>query len=476
MTLPAYLPPLRDNPILDVDSYKLPMHLLYRPGIRRVYSFIESRGGENDEIMMAGSQPLLYKMGQPIEDWMIDEAQEFAAKHFGYSSYFNRLMWDEIVNKHDRRLPLEIRALPEGLIVPKRTPMITVENTGGAITAPLTTWQETRMLRNFWPAASIATRVFRMKQRIKPYFDRTSDNGISPFAILDFSSRGVFGDDHSKLAGAVFTFMFQGSDNIPGVRYANYYYGSDMAAYSVLATEHSIASGWVRDDDSYIDHALNVAEPGSIVSLVADTWNVFEFTKKLMRADRLDLIRNKDLKVVVRPDSGERHAVLPELLRPMAQAVGTTTNKKGFEVLNLNLKVLWADGMNEHTVTDPFEIAEGMGISADSVFTGSGGGIASADLDRDTDKWAMKASAYSMEDGTEIEVFKDPITDPGKKSKKGRFSVLHIDGIGNPYTTVRRNAGEERPGDFLTRKFLDGYLTAPETLDPIRARVDSQLS
>lgn len=472
---PTYLKPQPYNPIIDVDSYKVPMHLLYRPGIKRVHSFIESRGGDNGEIMMGPLQPFLYeKMAQPVEDWMIDEAGDFFGKHFGYTSYFNRLMWDEIVNKHDRMLPLEIRALPEGLIVPKRTPMLTVENTGSAITAPLTTWQETRMLREFWPAASMATRIFRMKRRIKPYFDETSDNPISPFAILDFCSRGVFGYDHARLAGAAFNFSFQGSDNMSGVRFTNYYYQDPMAAFSVAATEHSIASGWIRDDDGYIDHELAVAVPGSILSLVGDTWNIYEFTKKLMRADRLNTIRNKKLNVVVRPDSGERWEVLPHILRTMADAVGTTKNNKGFDVINLNLKALWADGMNETTVTEPFEIAKKMGIAADSVFTGSGGGIAAANLDRDTDKWAMKASDYEMDNGEHMGVYKDPITDPGKTSKEGRFAVIQA--FDGHIKTLTRTADTEIDGDLLTTRYLNGeVLNAQSLAVDIRPRVDAQL-
>lgn len=473
--LPTYLPRQQYNGLLDQDSYKCSMHLFYRDDVRSVYSFLESRGGENAEIMMAGTQPLLYdKIAQPMEQWQIEEAQEFSAKHFGVDSYFNREMADRIMSKHDGMLPLRIRALDEGLIVPKRTPMVTFETTDLHPTMKaLTTFKETMMMRGIWPACSIASRVFRMKKRILPFYTETSANPISPFAILDFSSRGVFGEDHSKIAGAAFTFMFQGSDNIPGIRHANYYYFHDMAAYSVAAMEHSIASGWVRDDDGYIDNCLAKAQSGQILSMVGDTWNIYEFAKKLMRLDRLDIIRNKKLNVVIRPDSGDRFVVLPELLRTMCRAVGTTRNSKGYEVINLNLKALWADGMNEKTVTEPFEIAKHMGIAADSIFTGSGGGIATANLDRDTDRWAFKASEYLLADGSRLDVYKDPITDPGKASKKGRFAVLKTPECGIHW--INRHNDEEIPGDMLIDRYIDGKVMNATTLDEIRTRVDSQL-
>lgn len=472
MILPASLPPLPYNSLLDSDSYKIPQWMFYRKGISHIYSFLESRGGEHDELMLACLQPLLYKLTQPIQDWEIAEFEEFVGKHFGFPSYANRAMIDEIVNKHDRLLPLEIRAVPEGLMLPKRTPLVTSTNTGDHC-APLVGWKETMMMRDVWGPSSIATRVFRMKKKIKPFFDQTSDEGISPFSILDFCSRGVFGYDHSCLAGAAFNMMFQGSDNIPAIRFSNYYYGSDMAAYSVAATEHSIASGWVYDDDGYIDNALAVALPNSILSLVGDTWNIYEFAQKLGREDRRNIIANKNLSIVIRPDSGSRYEVLPEVLRTTADAFGTTKNRKGYDVINLNAKALWADGMNENTVTEPFAIGKDMGISSTSLMTGSGGGVANVNLDRDTDRWAFKASEYLMDDGIRIDVFKDPITDQGKKSKKGQFAVLRNDD--GSYQTVSRHNGAEWAGDLLQPVFRNGRVLRPETLDTIRARVDAQL-
>lgn len=473
MTLPSYLPPLPYNSVIDTDSYKVPQWRFYRPGVRRIYSFLESRGGEHGELMLAGLQPLLYKLGQPVEDWEIEEAGEFFAKHFGFDSYMNRAMWDEIVHKHDRKLPLEIRAVPEGLMLPKRTPLVTAENTAD-LCAPLVGYKETMLLRNVWPASSIATRVFRMKQRIKPFYDRTSDNPISPFAVLDFMSRGVFGYDHACLAGAVFTFFFGGSDNMPGIRHANYYYHDDMSAHSVAATEHSIASGFgYGNDDDYIDWCLDQAEPGSILSLVGDTWDIFAFTRKLTRQDRKEKIINKNLILVDRPDSGGRGQVLPEILRTLADGFGTTRNSKGFDVINFNVKALWADGMNERTITEPFMEAEKMQISVDSVMTGSGGGIGAADLDRDTDKWAFKASEYLMEDGERIPVFKDPVTDPGKQSRAGRFGVLRDED--GAFRTINRENDVEDRADLLETRFRNGDVIEPATLAQIRERVDAQL-
>ena len=57
------------------------------------------------------------------------------------------------------------------------------------------------------------------------------------------------------------------------------------------------------------------------------------------------------------------------------------------------------------------------GWSANNIAFGSGGGLLQK-MNRDTQKCAFKCSLATV-DNKDIDVFKDPITAPGKKSKKG---------------------------------------------------------
>ncbi len=289
-SLPIYMKPQPYNSILDTDSYKLGHFRGYRVGTTRVYSYIESRGGLYPKTIWAGLQPLLYaKLGQPVQDWEIEEATQFAPAH---GLPFNRGMWDKIVNKYDRKLPLRIRAVPEGLLVPVQNALLTVENLDDDCAA-LTSYKETMLLRDLWTASTIATRIFYMKRGLKIFFDAYSDNPVSPFALLDFSSRGCMGYDHNLLGGVSHLFSFMGSDSVPAVRHANYYYFADMAAYSVNATEHSIACSYGQDnDDDYIRQSIERMVPeGGILSLVGDTWNIYRFAKRLLNYK--ELLANK---------------------------------------------------------------------------------------------------------------------------------------------------------------------------------------
>ncbi|AFO71675.1 nicotinamide phosphoribosyltransferase [Caulobacter phage phiCbK] len=452
------------NLIADTDSYKLGHWLLYRDGCTTVYSYIESRGGRYPKVMLAAFQRLLFqKLGKPVTRADVEEMAAFVPAH---GLPFNRDGWEIILNEYGGYLPLRIKAVPEGVMIPIRNALISVENLDPRLPW-LTSYFETMILRDVWTASTIAARVNGIATRIKSFWEANSDTPMSPFAFLDFSSRGTMGYDHSVLAGIAHLFHFQGSDNVPGVRAANINYFSEMSGYSVLASEHSISCAFGRDnDDDYIDHCLNKVPPGSIFSLVGDTWDIFRFAGKL--TERKELIANKNLTPVCRPDSGDLFKVIPPVVQTLAAGFGTQKNSHGLDVLNLGAKALQGDGMNENTHMDPFILARNIGVAPDSIITAAGGGLATGDLDRDTNKWAMKSSAQEI-NGEWVEIYKDPITDPGKVSKKGKLALVTTED--GRFETITVHEGDVVEHDLLDEVFNTGKVLEPATLDQIRERV-----
>jgi nicotinamide phosphoribosyltransferase len=125
--------------------------------------------------------------------------------------------------------------------------------------------------------------------------------------------------------------------------------------------------------------------------------------------------------VVIRPDSGDPVEVLPKMMRILGEGFGYTTNSKGYKVLN-NVRLLWGDGINQLSVRSILGVVVDLnGWSADNLAFGMGGALLQQ-LDRDTQKFAMKCSSAQV-NGEWVDVFKDPITDSGKVSKKGRVTL-----------------------------------------------------
>jgi nicotinamide phosphoribosyltransferase len=458
------------NMILNTDSYKFSHYLFYPEGTRNVFSYAEARGGKYDANVFFGLTAYIQKyLTKPVNQADVNEAAEFAVKH---GVPFNREGWDYIVEKHQGYLPVEIRAVKEGSLIPVKNVLCTVVNTDDNC-AWLTSYLETSLLR-IWYTTTVATRIFNMKRKIKPYFDRTSDGGNMDFAILDFSARGCSSFESNELGGAAYLMLFLGSDSVSAVDFVNKLYEVEMSGFSVPATEHSIMCAYGHENEfESFRRILEQAPEGGIISVVSDTWDIFNASVYWVMCK--DIILRRNLTLVVRPDSGEIWDVLPKVLTTLREGFGATKNEKGFDVLN-NVKVLWGDGINEESCDEAFKIAEVLGISSDSIITGSGGGLMQANIDRDTSKFAFKASAIKNAEGKWFGIAKDPITDKGKQSKKGLLDLVKVEG--GDYITIdtldpKWQLGEEH--SKLVTYYKNGTILHKDSLEDIRKRINEAL-
>jgi len=106
--------------------------------------------------------------------------------------------------------------------------------------------------------------------------------------------------------------------------------------------------------------------------------------------------------------------------------------------------------------------------SADNITFGMGGALLQR-VDRDTMNFAMKASAAKVE-GLWRDVYKDPITDKGKRSKKGRLAVVKDEILG--YKTIQENDLGRRK-NTLEVVYKNGKILKSYTFDEVRKNVDA---
>ena len=170
---------------------------------------------------------------------------------------------------------------------------------------------------------------------------------------------------------------------------------------------------------------------------------------------------------IVRPDSGNPSEVVVEVARRLADAFGATVNGRGYTVLNPCVRIIQGDGMDLEQIDKVLTAMAGAKLSAENVAFGMGGGLLQK-VDRDTMKWAMKASAIRI-NGSWHDVYKDPVTDPGKISNKGRMALIR-DASG--WKTV---PALEAPENRMTPVYRDGELLRQTTFDAIRGRADAAL-
>src|SRR5215470_120890 len=157
------------------DGYKYTHWKQYPPGTQRLYSYVESRGGRFPETVFFGLQYILleYLAGQVVTRDGIDAAQAQLRAYFGGADYFNRDGWEHLLAAHDGRLPVRIRAVPEGTIVPVSNVLMTIENTDPRCYW-LPSFLETLLLKVWYPT-TVATLSRAIKQRILQYLQETGD-------------------------------------------------------------------------------------------------------------------------------------------------------------------------------------------------------------------------------------------------------------------------------------------------------------
>ncbi len=461
--------PLKINPILLTDSYKVTHWRQYPPGTEQVYSYFESRGGLFPETTFYGLQYILkaYLEGSIITKEAINEAEQISALHFNNKKLFNREGWEYILKEHGGKLPVSIKAVPEGTVVPTHNALITVE-----VTDPkcywLTNYLET-LLVQVWYSTTVATLSMNIKRLITKYLDETGDPSGVEFKLQDFGFRGSTSVESAAIGGSAHLVNFKGTDTMIALMLLRQYYKAEMAGFSIPAAEHSTITAWRRELES--DAFANMLKqfPDGYVAVVSDSYNIFDACSKLWGEKLKEQVLGRNGTLVVRPDSGYPPEIVLKVIELLGEKFGYTTNTKGYKVMNEKVRVIQGDGVDYVMIDKILSTLKEHGWSADNIAFGMGGGLLQK-LDRDTQKFAFKCSSATV-NGEERDVFKQPITDPGKNSKAGRLKVvLTQEGV---LTTV---SAKSDGTDNLVEVFRNGRILKEYTLDEIRGRVNAFLA
>lgn len=446
------------NIILNSDSYKYSQWNQYPDGTTRVYSYIESRGGKWDKTVFFGVQAFIKEyLLTPITKEDVDEAEALILAH---GEPFNRAGWDYIVNELKGVLPVVIKAAPEGLVIPTNNVLCTIENTDPKCYW-LTSFLETALLRAIWYPTTVATNSYMSKQIILKYLEQTGDPAGINFKLHDFGFRGVSSYESAGLGGMAHLINFMGTDTIAALLYARKYYGADVAGFSIPAMEHSTVTSWGRENEveAYRNMLNKYAKPGALLACVSDSYDIYNACK-LWGTELKQQIIDSGAMVVIRPDSGDPATVVANCLEILDKYFGSVVNEKGYKVLN-NVRVIQGDGITGESIEAILNYITSLGYSADNVAFGQGGALLQG-VDRDTQKFAMKCSSALIND-VWIDVYKDPVTDTGKRSKKGRVTLFR-NKDGNYYSGV-----EDWHDPVLVPVFRDGELLNEISFDQVRA-------
>jgi nicotinamide phosphoribosyltransferase len=461
------------NRIIDTDSYKASHWLQYPPKTTLVHSYLESRGTDRDweKTVFFGLQYILKRYFlEKFTLEMVEEANDTITAH---GLPFNYEGWKNVIKKHNGKMPFRVRAVPEGSVVPLKNALMTVENTDPEFYW-LTSWFETQLMRIWYPV-TVATQSYYIKQNFYKVLQETADDPDAEidFKVHDFGARGVSSKETAAIGGAAHLVNFLGTDTLASLILHRDFYHAEMAGFSIPAAEHSTMTAWGRENEilAYRNMLQNFAKPGAILAVVSDSWNIYEACEKIWGEQLRQEVIDSEATVVIRPDSGDPEEVVSRITHILAEKFGTTTNTKGYRVLK-NVRVIQGDGVNEQSIGEILLRLKNEGFSASNIAFGIGGSLLQK-VNRDTLKFAYKTSAIVV-NGELRDVYKQPITDAGKNSKKGRLDLVR-DEAGN-YQTVRLPDVETRKAkdSQLRTVYENGELLVDDNLEEIRVRAIKQ--
>lgn len=438
------------NIIFLADAYKYSHHKLYYPGTTHIYSYLESRGGLFPETVFFGLQYIVkkYFTGVVITKEVVDEIEILLNGTFGRNDVFDRSKFDYIIEKHGGRLPVRIKAVKEGSVVPVSNVLLTIENTDPECYW-LTNFLET-VLMQVWYPATVATLSYQIRKIVSLYFEETASAGAAQgidYVLNDFGFRGASSCESAGIGGMSHLLSFKGSDTVLASAFAKeFYQAAVVPGASVPATEHSIMTLLGEQGEVDVFRHILEAYPTGVISVVSDSYDIFRACSEYWGTELKQLILNRKGTLVIRPDSGDPVYTVLRVLDILFTHFGYTINEKGYRVLPPQVRVIQGDGINIDTIRSLYSALKLNGISAENLVLGMGGALLQK-VDRDTQRYAIKC-AYAEVDGKKINVQKHP---------------LEIDSHGQLVTSFKTS----KAGRLKLVKTPDGYKTIPEQEDSV---------
>jgi nicotinamide phosphoribosyltransferase len=485
--------------MLLCDFYKVSHREMYPEGTETVYSTWTPRASrmkDVDQVVVFGNQAFVRKYLVDFfnENFFGREKEEVVAEYARFircTLGVEKPSTQHIEDLHDLGyLPLLIKAVPEGTVVPLRVPALTIQNTNPKFFW-LTNYIETLASCELWPCYTAATIAREYRKLLGKYATETVGNtDFVPFQGHDFAMRGMLGMEGSLLTGMGHMTEFAGTDNCPAITAIEYYYDAniekELIGTSVPATEHSIQCAY-GDDMVYLRRMLSEVHPSGIVSIVSDGYDFWDVIARVVPALKAEIMARKGHplgldKVVIRPDSGDPVLIVcgdpsaPKgsleykgAVEALYDIFGGTLTEKGYKMLDSHIGLIYGDAITLNRAKEIMERLKTKGFASTNVVFGIGSYTYQYNT-RDTFGFALKSTACVI-NGKEKQIFKCPKTDDGiKKSQRGRV-IVYKDGNGQITFKDGFPLGTELNADLLQPIFKDGELLNQVNFATIRERL-----
>lgn len=493
------------NPLLLTDGYKTGHHQQYPKGTTLVYSNFTPRSNKYapkgcDQLVSFGQQMIVKQIHDAFANEFFNRPKDEVCGEMKreLSMYLNTdydIAHFEAL--HDLGyLPIHIKAIEEGTLVPMKVPVLTIYNTLPEFYW-ITNYLETIISNLLWKPMTSATIAYQYRKVLTKWQEKTdAERGwFIDWQGHDFSMRGMDSVDAVISSGLGHLTSFSGSDSLPAIFGARKFYNeTEFVAGSVNATEHSVMCAGTKEDEVGTFRNLMQTYPTGILSIVSDTWDLWKVCTEHVVTLKEEILA-RDGKVVIRPDSGDPVDIICgeqvisrdykdvvenaqlDLTHPKYKGViellwdvfGGTVNEQGYKVLDSHIGAIYGDSITIERAEEICKRLEAKGFASTNIVLGVGSFTYQFNT-RDTFGFAMKATYVEVE-GEGREIFKNPITDDGtKKSATGLLSVFkNEDDLA--YKLYDHCDWETEAKGELQTIYKNGQFENQTTLTAIRARL-----
>lgn len=491
---------INKNPILWTDGYKLCHKDQYPTGTNWVYETWTPRMSRIEgvsHVVFWGLQGALNELKESFDNYFFAKSEDEVVKEYEEAiesifSVTNPHFAQTHSSDHIRALhrlgylPIRIKALNEGSLVPVGVPMFTIENTLSDFFW-LPGYLETQLSSYIWSPMTSATIANLYKRILTRYAKQTGDTSKVETQAGDFSMRGMSSPESAYRTGGGHLLSFKVSATVSVRDYLKAYYGAknDVLIYTP-STEHSVMCSYGEDEVEAFKHLITKVYPSGNISIVSDTYDLWNVVDNVLPQLK-DIIMKRDGKVVVRPDSGDpvdiicgdekaqSPTVQKGIVERLFELFGGSTNSKGYKELDAHIGVVYGDSITPDRAERICERLMKKGFASSNIILGVGS-YTYQYVTRDTFGFALKGTAEEV-DGKFKAIQKRPATDTGnfKKSQKGIVAVVFEDGdyrLIDNLTPDTVKQLEER--NLLKDFFVDGKFVHTYTFDQIKERLNKE--
>lgn len=419
-------------------------------------------------------------------------------------------------------LPISIMGVPEGTLLPIGIPDHVIFSTNDSF-AWLPQFIEDQWSANNWMPSTSATTAFYRREILKPFVESTCDSmDTLPHMCGDFSLRGHTSLEAGYISGAAHALSFDRTATIGSNILLEKYYGADLennppmmgtpslehsvVEQGVAWMKHKIQTGELNDVEKellgkviyenweinllaemlFIHHLLTEVQPTGVMTYVSDTYDYWGVVTKILPVLK-DVILNRKGCFSVRPDSGDPIKIIcgdpnaepgtPEFrgtINILMDIFGNDFNKKGFKVLPPQIRMIYGDAITTNITKKVCEHFIYNKISLENICFGIGA-FTYQYVTRDTRGYAIKATDCVIND-EEIQIYKMPKTDSGKKSPRGCIAVIKSDDSYELVQNLTLSEALNYPNNVMVYKVVNGSyaIDSIETIYQIRDRLKAE--